>query len=119
MRLEITSFADAGNHENERLVIKAQSDLDIGDYLVLYSATSRKGGPVSGRKSAYWFPDGLIEAGDLIVVYTKAGTTSTKELSSGRTAHFYYWGLDKPLWGDANKTAVILRVSDWTYKTPD
>lgn len=118
MRLSISSFADPGNLEKERIVIKAMSDLDIGTYLLLRSSVSSEGSPTAGRKSVYWFPDGMVKAEDLIVLYTKVGERSKKLLSGGRTAHFFYWGYQKALWGTNDYTAVILRVSEWAQKIP-
>ncbi len=114
--LEISSFPDAGVLEKERLVIKALSQIDIGSYILLVSNVSETKSPTSGRKTAYWFPDGEINSGDLVVLYTKKGKSSKKDIGEGRTAHFYYLGLDNPLWGTSNRTAVILRVAEWTHQ---
>jgi hypothetical protein len=119
MKLEISSFADAGNYEDERLILKIISDLDIGEYAVFCSRVSPEKSPISGKKTAFWFPDAAVKAGDLVVLYTKSGKPSTKQLSENRTAHFYYWGLDKAAWGDASNTAVILRVAEWTHRLPE
>jgi hypothetical protein len=115
MMLEISSFANPGVIENERLVIKVLSDLDIGSYAVLSSAVSDEKAPTSGRKAAYWFPDQAVKSGDLIVLYTKSGKNSKKDISNGHTAHFFYWGYKEPMWGSL-RTAVILRVAEWTHR---
>lgn len=107
MRLTISSFPDAGNHQKERLIIKTKADIEIGEYAVFCSGTSdRNGSPTSGRQIAYWFPDGTVKSGDLVILYTKRGRTSTKELNDGRTAHFYYWGR-KNLYGLILKTLLL------------
>lgn len=119
MKLEIDSFADAGVLEKERLVIKALSDLDIGEYVVFSSGLSDTRIPISGRKTAYWFPDKAVKSGDLVVLYTKSGKSSKKDIGNGRTAHFYYWGLEKARWGSGDKTAVLLRVAEWIHRSPE
>jgi hypothetical protein len=116
MKLEISSYSDVGNFEKERLTLKALSDVDIGDYVIFCSPVSSSGGPVAGRKTAYWFPDNDIKTGDLLVLYTKEGATSKKSLSGDRTAHFYYWGLGSTVWGGEGNVAVLLLVSDWMSK---
>ena len=116
MKIEISSFSDVGNFSKERIGLKVLSDVDIGDYMVLCSAASSKGGPVAGRKGAFWFPDGEIEAGDRVILYTKSGKTSKKDLSDGSKAHFYYWGLDSTVWGGTGNVAVLLLISDWISK---
>ncbi len=116
MKLAISSFADPGNYEKERLVIKVLSDVDIGAYAVFISAVSEDGKATAGRKTAYWFPDTAAKSGDLVVLYTKAGQDSKKDLQDGRTAHFYYWGLKASVWEAGSRTAVVLRVAEWTHR---
>lgn len=115
MMLEISSFADVGAHESERLILKALSDIDIGKFGVFRSGVS-DGSPISGSKSAYWFPDQLVKAGDLVILYSKTGKSSKKEIAGGHTAYFYYWHHDKPLWGTGEKTAVLFRIAEWKHK---
>jgi hypothetical protein len=87
MKLEIRSFADAGQQKKERVIIKALSDTDVGEYLLMCSDIAKDGSATAGRKTAYWFPDKEIRAGDLVVLYSKSGTDSEKQLESGGTAH--------------------------------
>jgi len=119
MNLEISSFADAGDFEKERLVIKVLKDIDIGEYAVFHSRISSEGDPTSGAKKAYWFPDGTARSGDLVVLYTKRGKASTKNLTGGRVARFYYWGLESALWGNRDAGAVVLEVAEWTFESPE
>lgn len=114
MNLKHSSFADPGSFEKERLVLKAYADVEIGNYAVFCSSVN-DGNATAGHKTAYWFPDGKVKAGDLVVLYTKGGTDSKKTLSSGATAHFFYWGLKTAIWGSSNNAAVLLRVAEWTH----
>lgn len=114
MKLKLRSIAAPGNFENERLILKALSDTDVGEYAVLWSGIGSLGGPTSGRKRAYWFPDADVSAGDTVVLYTKKGERSKKPLDAGGTAHFFYWGSETPLW-DENHCAVLIFVSEWEY----
>jgi hypothetical protein len=116
MMLEISSFADPGTHEKERVILKALADLDIGNYAVLCSTISDRKSPTAGPKIAYWFPDGDVKSGDLIVLYTKSGQNSKKDIAGDHTAHFYYWSREDTLWGTGKRTAVILRVAEWIHQ---
>ena len=98
--------------------MKVLKDIDIGDYAVFHSEAS-EGTPTSGAKKAYWFPDGTARSGDLVILYTKRGKTSTKKLTGGRVAHFYYWGNESELWGNHDAAAaVVLEVAEWTLESP-
>lgn len=119
MNLEIRSFADAGNLLKERIILKALTDLDVGEYAVFRSGVGSRGGtPTSGRKIAYWFPDEDVKADDLVVLYTKRGSRGAKGIEGGRTAYFFYWGRDEPLWNDDKFGAVLLEVADWEFELP-
>lgn len=119
MQLEIKSFADAGDLARERIVLRALTDIDIGNYVILRSKTDSSGNPLSGLKTAYWLPDIQISKGDLVVLYTKTGKASKKTLESGRTAHFYYWHQTHALWdADKKNTAVVMLCESWAAKSP-
>ena len=119
MNLEIRSFADSGELSKERIILKALADIGIGDYALLRSGVTPSGRPTSGWKSAYWFPDMDVKAEDLVILYTKKGSRSSKELDGGRTAHFFYWGREEALWGSKLFGAVLLEAADWQFAIPD
>jgi hypothetical protein len=118
MRVKIQSIADRGNLEKERVVIKVSGAVDIGDHLLLRTGTS--GGSVNTAvRDAFWFPDELVAAEDLVVVYSKAGIATTRTLSGGRTAHFYYWKKTAPLWSDKRAVPVVLYCPEWETLQPE
>lgn len=116
MKLKIKSIADPGMSEKERLAISVLADDDVGKYAVFCSEKSVEGA-TAGNKTAYWFPDVKVSAGDVVILYTKAGADSNKQLESGGVAHFFYWGLPNPLWGRGN-AAVLLNIIEWEMATP-
>lgn len=119
MKVEIGNFADSGNDQKERLILKVNVDVDIGGFAVFRARLSDSGEPLSGYKVAYWFPDKKIKAGDLVVLYTKSGTASQKLLSGDRTAHFFYWGLAQAIWASEKKNAaVICSIDAFGFKSP-
>jgi hypothetical protein len=118
MNLTIFSFADAGNIQKERIVLVAKEDLEVGEFAVFISRTSEEGLASSDGQQAFWFPDGKVRANDLVVIYTKGGADSTKLLSSNRTAHFFYWDLDAPVWAGNKNTAVVIHIDKWAHRNP-
>jgi hypothetical protein len=116
MKLNIRSFADTGDFEKERMSLKVLANTNIGAYAVLFEPSNIDGDPTSGRKTAYWFPDLDVEAGDMIILYTKDGERRTKELATGHTAHFFYWGLKNPIWNTRKGGCVLLSVDEWQWK---
>jgi hypothetical protein len=118
MKLKIRSVAEKGVYAKERLILKALANTNVGDFMLL--RTGFHDGQVTvGVREAYWFPYKEIEKGDLVVVYTKDGKQSEKQLESGSKSHFFYWGLDKAIWNASDVAPVILYAPEWESKTPD
>lgn len=67
--------------------------------------------------NAYWFPYTPVASGDLVVIYTKTGAPRTKALSTGKVAHFFYWGSREPIWSEADRAAVLLFAPEWEGKS--
>lgn len=115
MKLKLRSILAAGDLRNERLTLRAESDLDLGEYAVLQV-------PLIGRDlmtdvfHTFWFPYQEIERGDLVVIYTKKGEVRSKMLETGSRAHFFYWNVGEAIWNDSERAAVVLRAADWAHK---
>ena len=113
MILKVTGIADRGDPAKERVVMRATSDTDVGDYAVFRSKFLEEGAVSSDTTDAFWFPDKFVEARDLVVLYTKKGNASERILKTGRTVHFYYWGKPAPLWAGSDHVPVLVHASNW------
>ena len=112
MRLNVRLIADRGDLEKERVVFDVQSSLDIGAFLLLQ--TRYVNDAVYAKVyNTYWFPDGDVDAGDTVVVYTKDGIDREDIEENGKTVHFFYWGLDAPIWDSPNRAPVIAQTRSW------
>lgn len=120
MELEIESFAAAGDLSKERIILRAKNNLDVGRYAILRSRVAKSGerDPTAGPKIAYWFQDRNVKAEDVVVLYTKKGNTSIKDIGNGRTAYFFYWGRSETLWGSSDYGAALLDVAEWQFDVP-
>jgi hypothetical protein len=116
MIFEITEIANAGDIDQERVVIKALQAGDIGRFAVFRNRAGADSGMQSGNISnAYWFQDRNLKAGDLVVLYTKAGTRSEKASNAGSTSYFFYWGLKQAIWADRSFRAALVNTSTWQF----
>ena len=120
MQLELKSFADAGVLDKERLIIRVLADVNIGSYVVLRSKKNENGMTITGTKDAYLFPEVKVSSGDMIVLYTKRGTSRKKVLEGdGGMGHFYDWSKGYPCWGaDSSNTSVRIYADSWASKSP-
>jgi hypothetical protein len=112
MKFEIQDVSEAGDATKERVVLRATADADIGRYVLFRGVGGDDETFESGAIGAYWFPDKKVNAGDLVVLYSRDGEESEKTLSGGRKSHFYYWGLDKAQW-TKDARAILLEAADW------
>jgi hypothetical protein len=116
MNLEIVEVESAGDLERERVVLRATSDVDVGRFAILSSRRTSDGHIAGGNiQSAYWIPDKKIKTGDLVIIYTKVGSSSVKT-SEGSTSYFFYWGLNFPRWTEGF-IPILTELSTWkTYR---
>ncbi len=112
MNIEIKSIADKGDLKKERLVLRVKQDANVGYFLMLRTGFSG-GQMTTGVTHTFWFPDKDVKAGDLVVLYSKAGTANEKVLDRGAKAHFFYWGQSSALWGTDDRGAVLVHAPDW------
>jgi len=118
MNIEISSVAEKQNLEKERIILRVTADTDVGSFALLQTGFS--GDEVTiGVHQTYWFPYKRVEAGDLVVLYTKKGTQNENTLKSGKKAHFFYWGLSAAIWGKSDRAPVLLYAPEWESKRPD
>ena len=114
--LELRSIVSPGDLANERITMRAKSDLNVGDYLLAQSGYADES-PTINFFHTYWFPYKRIENGDLVVVYTKRGTERTGTLTNtGKKAHFYYLDLATTIWDKPERGAVLLHAPTWQSK---
>lgn len=116
MKLEIVSVKGAGKLQEERLVLRAIADTDIGQYLVA-DTTYQGEGQVSNRlRHIFWLPDKEVSARDLVVLYTKTGKDKSRQNDSGNRTHFIYWDLGRTIWNSEEDAATLFHISDWDLK---
>lgn len=118
MNLKLKSVAEKGNFEKERLVINVLNDADVGDYILMQTGIS-DGNVNIAVSGTYWFPNQPVNAGDIVVLYTKSGTNKSKDLDGGRRAHFFYWGKAAAIWNKPSKAAVLALAPTWASASAD
>ena len=117
MRVKIESITDRGDLDRERLVLRVLGDADIGEYLLI--RTGFEDDKVTTEVvNTFWFPDRPMSRGDLVVVYSKSGAPKRKSIRDGRTAHFFYWEQESPLWDDEHCAPVLLYAPQWVGIAP-
>jgi hypothetical protein len=114
MKLEVKSTQGAGDLNQERVVLQATENLDIGLHMVLGARRGKTSRGVLGGSipHSFWLPDKKISKGDFVVLYTKNGANSEKKNEEGNITHFFYWELTAPIWHD-EVVAVVAEIQQW------
>ncbi|NOT07801.1 MAG: hypothetical protein HOP28_06310 [Gemmatimonadales bacterium] len=112
MKLRIDGIRDRGDAAKERVVLKVLSDSDAGAFTV-FRTDARDGNATTSVYNTFWFPNKALSTGDLVVLYSKLGTSSEKMNKDNSKSHFFYWGLAGPIWSDKTQAAVLLESPDW------
>jgi hypothetical protein len=106
--LQILEVRGVGT-DNERLWMKANEDVDLGDYIVTDS-TYRADGTLSNKlRHVFEFPRHFVEAGQFVCLHSRAGDYELdKTTDDGTPIHRIYWGLDERIWNQAGDVAYLL-----------
>ena len=116
MSLKLVGVENPGDLDNERVVLRALADVNIGKYILLRARTSPDNKVFSGAiPAAYWFETITIRMNDFVVLYSKVGTRSQKVGNDGITSYFFYWGFTSPAWTPEFKPTVI-QAATWEWK---
>lgn len=112
MNMELRSIVSKGDLQKERITFRVLSDVDVGDYALLQTGFYEDELSTTVY-NAFWFPYKQVARGDIVVLYTRRGTPSSKPLKGKGLAHFFYMDRDKPIWGDIDTGAVLLEAPSW------
>lgn len=118
MRLvKIKSIVDPGISNDERVVFKATGSDNLGLYLAFSTRETKPGFISSSPKNVFWFPDQEVKMGDLVVLYTKQGSSSQRKNTDGSMIYFYYWDINTTMWNNSTDSIALLKIEGWEYKS--
>jgi hypothetical protein len=115
--LEIIKVADAGNLQKERVLLRMGESASLINFVLINSnATDDSGQVIDLNDRVFWFPDTVVNQGDYVRLYSKAGDFSTQPgtyQGKPTTYHNFYWGLERSIWGGPSNAVVVFRVQNW------
>ena len=117
MNIKILGIKDAGNLEGERIILIAEDDVDIGNYMTCYVKETGKTTISTDIQSPFWFPNTKLKKGDKVVVYTREGQRGRKGGVNGSSVYFYYRNDKEPLCRETTIGGIVLEISDWNFES--
>jgi hypothetical protein len=113
MRTVWIGIYDRGAIPSERVHFRASADIDLVRYVLLDTVFLSANAIGNGNKSCFWFPSQIVRAGENVVVYTRAGTTSREVRPDGSVYHFIFRGKTSALYARPEACAVLYELADW------
>lgn len=113
MKLKIDSVVDYGTHDSEKVLLTVLEDCNLKYYQIADTTYTSEGKISDKLRHFYWFPVKDVKKGDTIILYTKEGNNTSKQLPNGKTQYTYYWGLDNFVWNNDGDAAVLFEINKW------
>jgi len=117
--LVVIDVRDPGDIGKERLLMKATSDVDLSEFIIVPANRSGPSGIMNYNRLLFWFPKRYVYGGEYIRLYTRAGGYNVVEGRFGKemaTFHNFYWGLPRSIWTGFADTTAVIRISTWISK---
>lgn len=113
MKLKIDSVHGHGDEKAERVLLTVLEDCNLKYYMIA-DATYTEDNKLSNKnRHSKWFNPKEVEAGDRVVLYTRAGKDATVKGDDGTVWHKVYWGLGTAVWNDEGDAAVLIHLRAW------
>lgn len=118
MQLRIKRI-DRGDHENEKVVIEALDDCNLGRYLLFDKTFDENGIESNKSRHLYLFHDIQLRNGDYVVLYTRGIQNNEKQSfrnKRGTTTYNLYWNLENNVWNNDGDRAYLVCYDAWESK---
>lgn len=110
--IRVVGVFDAGVPNLERVVLQANTSVELASYCVIVAFKAPLGGPnIPLRDHFFWLGSTTLEAGDWIFLYTAPGTAQLNPLPNAPERLLsLYWHKPQTIFQDRNLTAGLIRV---------
>lgn len=112
--------AERGIANQERIPILIQETLDMGRYGIMVGHYGINGFTMPFQDNLFWFGDGIVNAGDWILVYTGAGLPRSFdwEQTPGSKVYVVHWGRPNTMFANSQIVPILFRTDIATIGTP-
>lgn len=109
--LHLVGVFERGVPNQERIVLRATTRVDLGQFGVLLGVKTSPGMAAPIKDNLFWFGDGLINRDDWIFIYTCPGKPGASQIPN-REERVYtlFWGRKSVILQNPNILPVLFRV---------
>lgn len=118
--LVLYPVAERGVPNSERIPIFVKETTDMGRYGLMVGHSGQGGFATPFQDNLFWFGDGIVNAGDWILVYTGTGTPRTVdwEQAPGSKVYVLHWGRSLTMYANTQIVPILFRTDTVTVGTP-
>lgn len=117
--IKIHPVADRGVPNQERIAIYVNETTNMGQYGIMVGYSAQDNSAIPYKDNLYWFGDGVVNAGDWILLYTGKGSSKTEDWeSTGGKVYSVHWGRDTTIFAHSNIVPILFRVDAVDVATP-
>lgn len=112
--LAVDSILARGLANQERIVLRAHTDLYTTNIGLMLGYRHPDGSLVPIRDRMFWLGSGQVKAGSIINVYTGAGEMMSFDNGNNTKTYNLFWGLDYVAFDVPQVEAILFRVGQAT-----
>lgn len=104
--------AQRGVPNEERIPILVRETTDMGRYGIMFGYAGAPGFAKPFQDNLFWFGDGVVNAGDWILVYTGAGLPRTFDWTEppGSKVYVVHWGRSQTIFANSQVVPLLFRA---------
>lgn len=112
--------AERGVPNNERIPILVRETTDMGRYGLMVGNSGAHGFTMPFQDNLFWFGDGVVNAGDWLLVYTGSGSPRTHDWNQppGSKLYVLHWGRPITMFADSQIVPILFRTDAVSIGTP-
>jgi len=111
LEMQIHPVADRGVPNRERIAVYVKETTNMGQYGVMVGYSTSGNAAIPYQDKLFWFGDGIVNAGEWILLYTGKGTAKTEEWEvTGGKVYSIHWGRSTTMFANTNIVPILFRV---------
>lgn len=105
--LKIVIVKNSGDIQDEYVLLKAEADCNVGDYLLTDGTYGSDEAPSNKLRHVFFFPSQPVKKGEFVVLWTRVGKYSVGTTTTKNPQHNFYWGLQETVWNMKEDKAFL------------
>ena len=115
--LSLVGVFDRGVANLERIVIRANIDLNLGQFGIMLGYRNTNGLAIPYNDHLFWFGDGVVKQGEWLIVYTGQGQGQISEFED-KKVYTVHWGKPTTVLAHSEVLPILFRADAVTVAVP-